>query len=326
MLLFDDILFKENIVYNNKNKIFQEINSNDSLNNEFDEEIEEPVVIMDTLHSCFSHAIMNSVFPIFWVVQDLIQSNHINTNNIRIFIRSEDIIAFPKQNLPLINEHANTYNGVWKEIIEFLTNKPILFEHLITKNIVFKKCIFYPHQDKWQRTPWNCNEYYPDNIVPKQQIRFSDEIIYKKLDYFRSYVLSKHITTPPDIESNDLIIIDRKTNRTFDKALLNSLEESAKLNTNWNFKGVVILEDLTLSQQIEVFNKTKIYIFRHGSSLINLLWTQPKSIVFELVGGKEGVRTLPAVIERICKLTDSKQICLHYDNFHPIRDIFSRIS
>jgi hypothetical protein len=325
MLLFDDILFKENIVYNSKQRIFKEIHPNDPLNNECDV-IEEPVVIMDTLHSCFSHAIMNSVFPIFWVIQDLIQSNHISTNTIRIFIRSEDIIAFPKQNLPLINEHAKTYNGVWKDIIEFLTNKPILFEHLITKNIVCKKCIFYPHQDKWQRTPWNCNEYYPDNIVPKQHIRFSDEIIYKKLDHFRSYVLSKHITTPPDIESNDLIIIDRKTNRTFDKTLLNSLVECAKLNTNWNFKGVVILEDLTLPQQIELFSKTRIYIFRHGSSLINLLWTQPKSIVFELVGGKEGVRTIPAVIERICKLTDSKQICLQYDNFNPVRDIFSRIS
>lgn len=78
--------------------------------------VEEPVIVMDTLHSCFSHAIIDSCFPIYWVVDDLVSKNIIPDKNIRIFIRKNLVLAYPTQNLPLINAKGDHYNGAWKDI------------------------------------------------------------------------------------------------------------------------------------------------------------------------------------------------------------------
>lgn len=322
-MLFDDITYKTNVLYNNKIQRFDDNFISDSTDIEV---IEEPIIVMDTLHSCFSHAILDMCFPIYWILDDLVSSNYIRNNNVRIFIKKENILMYPIQNLPLINEQNNTYNGEWRNIIELLTKNPIIFEHLITKKYLFKQCFFYPDNDKWQRTPWNCCDFYPGRNVEKKNIRFDDDIIYNKLQKFRSHVFVKSMISNPNKITNELIIIDRKHNRKIDNFMLETLKKEASKNTNWCFRGVVILEDLTFTEQVQLFNKTRFFIFRHGSSLINLLWAQPNSVIFELSGGPNGITTSPMMYGRICKLTNSTQFVLNYDNYNPSIDIFDKLN
>jgi len=322
MILFDDILYKKDVFYNSKTMTMVESLPELDMNIEI---IDEPVIMMDTLHSCFSHAIVDSCFPIFWVVDDLLSNKIISNNKIRIFIKKQNILNYPTQNLPLINNAGNNYNGTWKDIIELVTDKPIIFEHLIKHDYLFKQVFIYPDNDNHQRSPWNCIDYYPVRKINRQDVRFKDEIIYNKLSKFRSHVLEKHLiansnSSPEFI--NELIIIDRKQNRKLDDILLRTLITEANKNTKWTFKGVVVLEDLNFVEQINLFNSTRIFIFRHGSSLINLLWCKPYSIVFDLQGGAQGMVMGNGVIHRICKLTNSAQITLDYNRFDPKKNIF----
>uniref|UniRef100_A0A6C0I5J4 Glycosyltransferase 61 catalytic domain-containing protein n=1 Tax=viral metagenome TaxID=1070528 RepID=A0A6C0I5J4_9ZZZZ len=321
MLILEDILHKKDVFYNFSTKGFE--STIPAVTNAIIHE--EPVIVIDTLHSCYAHAVLNCCSAFFWVIEDLLKFGYIDSKDVSIFIRKTNVEAYPIQNLPLINVQSGTYNGSWNDIIRLITSRPLIFEHLNTQNRVFKNITFYPEDDKNQRTPWNCGQYYPGVRTDINDVYFSDELIYSKLARFRLHVFDKLGLTNIDETTNDLVIIDRKHNRKFNPQMLNALVKEANKNSRWNFRGVALLEDLTFPQQVELFNKTRYLIFRHGSSLVNLLWSQPKSTVFELMGGRDGIRTSPHVIQRLCRLTDSKQVLLNYDNYDPVLDIFNKI-
>jgi capsular polysaccharide biosynthesis protein len=167
-------------------------------------------------------------------------------------------------------------------------------------------------------------DYYPGRNVAKNDIRFSDDIIYNKLSLFRNMVFTKTQTEISALPVKNLMIVDRKYNRMIDPTKLQFLVQEATKNRNWNFTGVTILEDKTFKEQVNLFANHQIFIFRHGSCLTNLLWIPNNSIVFELEGGPQGVRS-SMVIPRICKLTNSRRILLNYDNYDCKKDIFEKL-
>jgi hypothetical protein len=313
----NDIVLKSNIFYNVNKKIFED---NIPINLEF-EVITEPTIIMNTLHSCFSHAILDSCFPIFWIIDDLLKAEKIHNKNIRIFINEKKITLYPKQNLPMIDEVEQCYKGVFNEIIKLITPNPVFFQHLLKINYLFKHCIFYPDNDKWQRTPWNCVDYYPGRNVPRDKIRFIDTLIYEKLFLFRNHVFKKTKINISNLSTKKLMIIDRKYNRKIEPTKLEFLIQEAEKNKNLNFTRVTILEDMLFEEQINLFANHNVYIFRHGSCLIHLLWIPNNSIIFELEGGPNGIKS-PMVIPRLCKLTNSKHILLNYNDYNCKNDIF----
>ena len=128
---------------------------------------------------------------------------------------------------------------------------------------------------------------------------------------FRNCILDKHLKDVND-SHNELIIIDRKHNRKFDKDLVDSLVNEAKKETAWVYKGIVLLEDLTFSEQVNLFHRTKYFILRHGSSIVNLLWSKCNSIVFEIYGGHEG-NYMPNVMRRLSMATKFKHIAINYN-------------
>lgn len=317
-----DIDMKSNIFYNANKKIFENV---------IPEELEfqtiiEPIIVMDGLHSCFSHAILDYCFPIFWIIDDLLKAGKIADANIRIFVRG----AHPSQSLQMNDEGVTTYKGVYNDIIKLITPFSVYFQHTLKKNYVFKTCFFYPtnypvNNDRWQRTPWNCVDYYPQRNVPKAEIRFSDDIIYEKLSLFRNAVFIK-TCTGIDASTNNLMIIDRNDHLKIDRPKLQSLVKEAQKNRGWNFTGVVSLEDKTLKEQVALFANHRIFICRHGSSEINLLWIPNNSIVIELGGRKQRPCILkPMIYNRICKLTNSKHIVLNYFNYDYKKDIFDTL-
>ena len=119
-----------------------------------------------------------------------------------------------------------------------------------------------------------------------------------------------------------MIIIDRRHNRKIKSSLLREISCEADKIGGINFKGVVFLEDLTFQEQVHLFYNTRFFVFRHGSALVNLLWAQKSSVVFEIIGGHDCVNPNPMVINRLCSLTQSQQMILNYDNIDSSIDIF----
>jgi hypothetical protein len=307
----EDIIIRSDTFYDTNKKTFENTIPTDAVY----EIINEPVIVMETLHGCYSHAIIDSCFPIFWIIDDLITSKKINDKNVKIFIKEKLVLEYAVLNLPLIDSTAQTYKGVFKNIIELITPFPLLFQHTLKTHYVFKNCFFYPENDRWQRTPWNCVDYYPARNIPKHAIRFSDTLIYDKMLNFRNLVLDK--IKPSTTISDRILIIDRQSNRKMDPVKLQNLMKTEKCDT-------VILENKTFEAQVKLFAEHRIFICRHGSSEINLLWIPMNSIVFELEGGRQGLR-YPTMYKRISSLTNSTHYLLNYDTYDTVKDIFDKI-
>lgn len=319
-------LILNNVLYNT-NTLFDKVFTH-NYTGDLDciEIIDEPVILMNTLHGCYSHAIMDSCFPVYFMIQELLERNYINNTNVRIFILKNDFINYPN-NYNYVDSNIKEYIGSWQNIIEFLTVKPIIFEHLTTVKYLFKNSFIYSTDDRWQRSIWNCVDYYPERNICKKDVIYSDDYICKILKSFRLHIFEKYnIIKDKDKDKDNagLIIIDRKHNKKINNVLLNVLEQYAKTNINWNYNGTFTLEDIPFSEQIKLFNNTKFFILRHGSSLINLLWCKPGAVIFELEGGPEGTGH-PVVTKRLCDFIGLKFVPLNYDNLNPNRDIFDYI-
>jgi hypothetical protein len=263
--------------------------------------IEIPTIRVFTLDTCYAHAVLDRVFVWYWLIND-IKNKYPEFTHFNLLVGKDMIEQYP-DNLKNIDEKAESYKGVYKTISELIPNTSILFEHIIGPT-QFKYLFVPPYHDKWQRTPWNCEFYYPGRNVPMNEVVFSDEEIYSKLQSFRNLVLEKYETNP----TNNLIIIDRrKEERKFDKNTLNKLIERASKNTSWNFDGVKYLEDMTFEEQVKLFASSKIIISMHGAALINLLWSQMNSIIYEIDVQTNRSR----MYKRISKLTNSEH---YYSN------------
>ena len=75
------------------------------------------------------------------------------------------------------------------------------------------------------------------------------------------------------------------------------------------YDGIVVLEDLSFVEQVQLFRRTRIFVFRHGSCLINLLWNRPDAIVFEMNDGHHG---FSGCIRRLCQFTQATHYVVPY--------------
>ena len=316
MIIKNHILKLSNIYFNNKfiisdppdniNKFINNysINKFTNINNKKKITIDNLLVI-STLSRCFSHALIDSVFPYFWAIND-IKDHDINVHNIQLFIRKRKHLP------PGINRNTKKYKGVWHDIISII-NDNYIFENLIDNKTTYfiKNCYFYILNDKWQRSPWNCKEIYPGRNVSLNNTIYTDEQIYYQLKKFVTCFKNKYnISTNNTVCDYGIIIIERAHNRFFDKSIMNNIIKNIKKNTLLKFNGIKILEYLTLYQQIKLFSENKIFIFRHGSCLINLLWIPNNSIIFDL----DIISKRKNIVKRIARVTDSKVFSMAYEN------------
>jgi hypothetical protein len=281
--------------------------------------IEDPVILMETLDSCYSHALIDRCFPIFWIINEL----NLDPKRVRIMISSNLMLKYPN-NLRAISPTGSTYNGAYSEIIQLLTQKPIIFQHLIRKSVLLRTLYVYPEHDLWQRSPWNCMENYsPQRPIRRSDVRYTDEVIGGMLHRFRQHVFST-CGVSPHIEARNAIIIERIKKRQFSPTMLNTLVSELSANTAWTFQGVKILEDMSLKEQVALFASSKIIIARHGSGLTNTLWCGPDTIIIDIGGGKDGVN-YPIPMRRIAQFTRAKHIYLNYDTYDIRTDIITNL-
>jgi hypothetical protein len=310
------ILKLTNIEYNNefiiKNppeniNLFIEKFSKESPANDNKNVIIDNLLVVDTLHSCFCHALIDKVFPLFWAINDIKEyerSDH--PINFQLFITKEMIIKFKKQNLQKIDSDLKKYKGVWHDIITLVSDNYI-FEHLIDNNTTYfiKNCYFYIRNDKWQRSPWNCKENYPGRNYPIKNTIFSDTEIKNQIIKFRKLVLDK--TNNNCNKGKGIILINRKKNKRNINNLLLPLTNI--LNKFDKFKGIIYLEDLTFQEQINIFINNNVIIGPHGAGMIHNIWSSNKFVI-EITFHKHQDR----MYKRICDITDNHIIQISYDN------------
>ena len=264
------------------------------------------LLVINTLHSCFVHGLIDSIFPIFWAIND-IKNHESNVHNIQLFILRKGIYSFQRQNLPLIDSKIKKYKGVYHDIISFITNNYI-FEHLIEdKNAYFiKNCYFYILNDKWQRSPWNSINYYPGRNININDVIFSDMEIKTQIIKFRNLVLDK-TNNNCNIGKGIILINRRKNTRNINNLVL---PLTNILNKFDSFKGIIYLEDLTFQEQVNIFINNNIIIGPHGAGMIHNIWSSNKFVIEITFKNKNQDK----MYKRICDITDNHIIQIDYDN------------
>jgi hypothetical protein len=138
------------------------------------ETVEIPTIRVHTLDMCYVHALLDRVFVWYWLICD-IKSKYPEFTHFN-FLVGKDLIEQYPDNLTTIDEVNKCYKYVWGSLSKLIPNTSVIFEHLI-KPTKFKYLFIPPYNDRWQRTPWNCEIYYPGRNVPFHEVRFSDEIV-----------------------------------------------------------------------------------------------------------------------------------------------------
>lgn len=261
--------------------------------------------VVDTLDSCFCHALIDRTFPYFWAKNDIQKYHDDSSKELICFIRKKLLLQYQ---VNINNVQNNQYKGAWNDLIHIISDK-IIFEHLLNKDVVIhiKDCFFYIKDDLYQRSPWNCVDYYPPRNIEKNKIIYNDTIISYELYNFTNYVKTKLNVEHID-DNKNIIIINRKgQNRNINQLipLFNKFFEKFS-----NYKGVVYLEDLTFKQQIEVFTKNKIIISPHGANLIHSIWNKNNTII-EITFNNPNQNKM---YKRICDITNNNIIQIDYMN------------
>lgn len=285
--------------------------------------IDEPVLVTNCLHRCYSHAVVDGIFEIY----SILKKHYGEFKKIRLFIPKTVLFTEHTSNRALVI--GDTYKGVWGELISYVTDKPLIFEHLVKKTTQFNKLIIYCQDDTvrrgikrgigipWQLSPWNTKSVYRERNVPTAV--FPDSEIFDSLLNFRNMIFNIHSIIPKN--TRDLIIIDRPDKRKFDTEVLLKLQTEASKNTNWNYKGTYILENYSHKEQILLFSSCKFFIFRHGSCLTNLLWCPGQSVVFDI----DDMAHRKTVISRLVGITNTTHYYLNYKSLNINKHIFDRI-
>lgn len=279
--------------------------------------INYPLIVMDTLHSCFVHAILDGVFSAYMIKHDILEEERI-IDDFAVFIRQRHIEMYPEKNMKNIDEENSVYSGVYGELMNVVTKKPIYFEHLLNEDQVFliKDVYVTKLENENHHSLWNSSLYYPGRYEGKKI--FTDDELEGRLNLFLGDVLNVYELEKRDRSFNkNIIIVDRKTEyRSFGKTWLHQEEEFVENDTNslldnldnilieqpcLNYKGVVYLEDLSLKEQIEVFQNNDIIITPHGANMVHGLWTNNKIIVEVLYDEKTG-----PMYKRVLGFTNNK--------------------
>ena len=151
---FKDISHYTDLYYDNNIKEFEILHNNNI--KEF-EILHNNTIIIESMHYCYSHAIMDFIFPLYWILKDIKKIN--NNNKFNLFIK----IPRHQNNYKIIKN--NEYINIYKELINVLNPEKVIFEHNNTKNYLFKNAFKISSTGEWvsswQRGVWNCSKYYP---------------------------------------------------------------------------------------------------------------------------------------------------------------------
>jgi hypothetical protein len=286
--------------------------------NTYTKTLEQPLIVMDTVHSCFVHGIVDSIFSAYWIKYDIMKNMPELGENFGVFVRKGDVEKYPEQNLKNIDEENSRFKGVYDELMDLVTTKKIVFEHLMDENEVYliKDCFFTKLDTQNQRSLWNRGEDYPGRNLGEKV--FDDDHIQRMINLYIQDILNIYgLEKNTESLKKNIVIVDRKTEyRSLAKtwlhdevgedvsempSLLDKLDIFLSTQPLLNYNGIVYLEDLSMKEQMECFLKNDIIITPHGANMVHGLWSNKKIIIEVLYDEKKA-----GMYKRIMSFTNNK--------------------
>jgi len=272
--------------------------------------LHNPVFSIETLHFCYVHMIEH-IFRYYWIIQDLLESNELETDNVTFFIRRNDLMAYATLNdyilaqyFSVIDVNKNCYRGAWNDMFKIINKNDLIFESFIINDCVyFFEDLYVLTNDEQQHSFWNSKFSDPWRILSPEylhtyrhlfpyilqrgdetvHVRYLDDTIKKKLFSFRKKVLDTYLPVHdiPREGKRKAILINRRDKRVFPESVLQDLTDYLKSSTKLVYTGMVFLEDMTFQQQLELFNTHDVFFMIHGAGCANILWAKKDSILFQ---------------------------------------------
>jgi len=272
--------------------------------------IKNPVFSIETLHFCYVHMIEN-VFRCYWIIQDMLESKELKTEDITFFIRRNDLMAYATLNdyilaqyFSVIDVNRNSYRGAWNDMFNIINKNDLIFESFIIQDCVyFFEDVYVLNGDEQQHSFWNskfsdpCRILSPNylnhyrhlfpHIIQKDNecvyVRYLDETIKEKLASFRKKILDTYLPLhdAPREGKRKVIIIHRKDKRVLPESFLQELTEYLKSSTRIVYNGMYFLEEMNFQEQLQLFNTNDVFFMVHGAGCANILWAKKDSILFQ---------------------------------------------
>jgi hypothetical protein len=308
-IVHGDIVHTRHVYYSPVNRIFTKtIEPHDVSKNII--HIQNPVFSIETLHFCYIHMIEN-IFRYYWILQDLLESKELQTDNVTFFIRRNDLMAYATLNdyilaqyFSVIDVKKNCYRGAWNDVFKIINKNDIIFESFIINDcLYFFEDIYVFTNDEHQHSFWNTKFSDPWRILSTDYFnshrhlfpyvytingesvyaRYSDETIKEKLFSFRKKILDTYLPTydVPWEGKRKAILINRRDSRVFPVSVLQELTEYLKSSTKIQYNGMYFLEDMNFQEQLQLFNTNDVFFMVHGAGCANILWAKKNSVLFQ---------------------------------------------
>lgn len=322
-----DVLKLENVVYSKKKFNIKQspTNISDFLDNyniveelpNYDN-IKNNIFIIDTLHGCWAHSLIDFCFAYFWAIQDIKHNENKHDKNkifeIIPFITSKKILQYKNQQQSIDN-NLQIYKFAKHELMNIISSEKYIFEHLLDSNYSFliKECYIYKknHFNNFrQRTPWNSKNVYRGHPYNITDVLYENTKIKNMLKIFKEHTYKIYNIKINKNKIPNIIIINRIGVRNIND-LIKNMESILMINNNnqYIYNGIVYLENKSLKEQIQIFNDNNIIITPHGANLANCIWTNNSTIIEIMFKNKQ-----TKIYEHLCNMTNNNIIQIDYNN------------
>jgi hypothetical protein len=261
-------------------------------------DVNRPTYMCTYFHYCFCHVYLDYILPLLSILNEA-DAQALASRDFRMFIL-KDTIFFPNENTEeqlkaakndfqqylsrKIDFEKGEYKGELRKLHTSFSKHPIFFEHTSTYRFYrFKKLILGGNIDN-QRCIHNHISNYPDRF--KGEPEASPEQIHKWLKISQKFLADflgiSDTPSPPVTEKPCVIVISRKEGRTFLPQTITRLEITLGQLETIAFEGVLYLDEMSLEEQIRLFQRVDVVISTHGSALAHLIWSKPGTRVLEV--------------------------------------------
>jgi hypothetical protein len=236
--------------------------------------IKEPTYSMNYFHHCFFHVYLDETLPVLSILHD-IDKERLSAREFRLCsfkLMEEDIFM----NKSLISD--GIYKNDYKHFHMAMSKYPIL--HELKKPHHFNTLILGGKYAS-QRSIHNHASIYPERYTDEPHA--NDE----KRRYWLTVakdILSKQLglKKPTKNTKTKVLVIGRRGVRALLPKTLCRLEIMLSERDDIDFMGIYYLEDISLREQIILFQEADIIIGNHGSGLSHLIWSKPETKMFEI--------------------------------------------
>ena len=251
-----------------------------------------PVLAVDAMHSCFSHALLEQLVFYRHTVQ--------NWNHTVLFFRRKSFDKYP-HNKNLVNNGRYTgWIGKWIDYL--ISPDEVYFEHLGARIPV--QDVFFPVM---QPTLWADGRNYPGR--PILSVPPTLEQIRPPYDSLMQYVNGISMKNE-SLDKDSIWLINRaaKYGRSMRMSLIHNLTKHVPS------LRIITPERSNPQKQIDDMRAAKMVIFRHGSILSKLIWVRPGTIAVDMDVRADRVK----IIDRLCELSGCRHVYVPYNDDNEI--------